>query len=122
MGLPERIICLTAETTEIAFVLGAGARVVGVSGYSTNQRSLSETWEAIRLIGRVLGCVPEAERLAADLEAEVQRVRTEAKRLPRRPRIFFEEWDDPLILQPGPSLILGLRQLVDCIVPAALEP
>ena len=261
VGLPERIICLTAETTEIAFALGAGARVVGVSGYSvrprearekpkvaaytsakldkilelrpdlvlafsdlqadlvrdlvkaglsvlvTNQRSLSETWDAIRLIGRLLGCAAEAERLAADLDAEVQQVRQEAERLPRRPRVFFEEWDDPLIsgirwvselieaaggvdifpelrdaarapdrvvdpaevvrrnpevivaswcgkrvvpdrirarpgweatsairhgriheikspdiLQPGPSLIQGLRQLADCIAPAALEP
>lgn len=151
MHIPQRIVCLTAETTEIAFALGAGDRVVGVSGYSirppearrkpkvaaytsarlekilglrpdlvlafsdlqadlvrdlvkaglivlvTNQRSLSETWDAIRLVGRALGCAGEAERLAADLQAEVQRVRGEAMRLPHRPRVFFEEWDDPLI-------------------------
>ncbi len=151
MGIPQRIVCLTAETTEIAFALGAGERVVGVSGYSvrppearrkpkvaaytsarldkilelqpdlilafsdiqaeivrdlvkagltvlvTNQRSLAGTWEAIRLIGRVLGCPAEAEKLAADLQGEVERYRQEAAQLPRRPRIFFEEWDDPLI-------------------------
>lgn len=151
MGVPQRIVCLTAESTEIAFVLGAGERVVGVSGYSvrppevrrkpkvaaytsarldkilelrpdvilafsdlqadlvrdlvkagltvlvTNQRSLSETWDAIRLIGRVLGAPTEAEKLAADLQDEVERFRQHAARLPRRPRVFFEEWDDPLI-------------------------
>lgn len=151
MGIPQRIVCLTAETTEIAFALGAGERVVGVSGYSvrppearrkpkvaaytsarldkilelhpdlvlafsdlqadlvrvlvkagltvlvTNQRSLAETWDSIRLIGRALGAPSEAEKLAADLQAEVERVREEATRLPQRPRVYFEEWDDPLI-------------------------
>src|SRR3989442_4269638 len=29
---PRRIVCLTAETTEIAFMVGAGDRVVGVPG------------------------------------------------------------------------------------------
>ena len=31
---PERIVCLTAETTEMAFALGCGDRVVGVTGYA----------------------------------------------------------------------------------------
>lgn len=151
MFLPQRIICLTAETTEIAFALGAGDRVVGISGYSvrppearrkpkvaaytsarldkilelqpdlilafsdlqaeivrdlvkaglsvvvTNQRSLADTWDAIRLIGRVLGCPAGAEKLASDLQDEVEGIQRAAARLPRRPRVFFEEWDDPLI-------------------------
>ena len=31
---PRRIVCLTEETTETLYALGAGDRVVGVSGYT----------------------------------------------------------------------------------------
>ena len=33
-GLPERIVCLTEETTETLYLLGEGDRVVGISGYT----------------------------------------------------------------------------------------
>ena len=33
-GFPERIVCLTEETTETLYLLGQGHRVVGVSGYT----------------------------------------------------------------------------------------
>lgn len=148
---PQRIVCLTAETTELAFALGAGDRVVGVSGYATrppearlkprvsafttaridrilelnpdlvlsfsdlqadivrelvragvtvlslNQRSLAETFAAVRMVGGVLGCADAAERLVAEMDAAVEEVRRSAASLPRRPRVFFEEWDQPLI-------------------------
>ncbi len=60
---------------------------LGLTVLITNQRSLSQTWDAIRLIGRALGCAGEAERLAADLEDEVQRVHRESRRLSYRPRV-----------------------------------
>ena len=31
---PERIVCMTEETTEILYTIGAGDRVVGISGYT----------------------------------------------------------------------------------------
>ncbi len=34
MKYPERIVCLTEETTETLYLLGEGERVVGVSGYT----------------------------------------------------------------------------------------
>ena len=40
---------------------------------------------------------PRAEALAATLEAGLDAIRASAARFPRRPRVFFEEWDDPLI-------------------------
>jgi iron complex transport system substrate-binding protein len=41
--------------------------------------------------------VGRAERLAAELRDHVDAVRAAAARLPRRPKVYFEEWDDPQI-------------------------
>ena len=150
-GYPSRIVCLTEETTEILYRLGAGDLVVGVSGYTVrppearqkprvssflsadydkvqalspdivfafsdlqadisrelvkrgvqvftfNQRSLAQILTTVRVVGSIVGYHQEAEELAAELESNVARVRWQASLLPRRPRVFFEEWDEPLI-------------------------
>ena len=62
-----------------------------------NQRSVAEILQAIRLIGGLVGASARAERLVATLEAGLEDIRARAARLPRRPRVFFEEWPDPLI-------------------------
>jgi iron complex transport system substrate-binding protein len=62
-----------------------------------NQRSIDEIYRMIRMLGGLVGCQPEAEQLAARLEGGLNDVRTRATRLPGRLRVFFEEWDDPLI-------------------------
>ena len=51
----------------------------------------------IRMLAGLVGCQPQGEALAADLEANLDRIRAEASRFARRPRTFFEEWDSPLI-------------------------
>jgi iron complex transport system substrate-binding protein len=51
----------------------------------------------IRMLGGLVGCQPEAEALAGRLAAGLDGIRASAARLPKRPRVFFEEWDDPLI-------------------------
>jgi iron complex transport system substrate-binding protein len=148
---PQRVVCLTAETTEIAFALGCADQVVGVSGYAvrppearkkprvaafstanvarilalqpdlvlafsdlqapivaelvregaqvlvTNQRTLEETYAAIALIGRALGRGAEGQALAVSLQTELERIAEEAASRSRRPRVYFEEWDNPLI-------------------------
>jgi iron complex transport system substrate-binding protein len=148
---PRRVVCLTEETTETLYRLGAGDLVVGVSGftvrppearrkprvssflsadaerilalrpdlvvgfsdlqadiardlvkrgvpvYVTNQRSLSEILQAVRVIAAMVGRAEAGERLAAELRAGLLRVADAAAGLPRRPRAFFEEWPDPLI-------------------------
>ena len=147
----ERIVCLTAETTEIAFALGCEQRVVGVSGYAvrpkaarskpkvsafqtahvekilalkpdlilgfsdlqsgivgelvrrgaqvlvTNQRTLEETYRAIVIIAGALGEHPAGERLADELRSGLAEVAAEVAGTTNRPRVYFEEWDDPLI-------------------------
>jgi len=148
---PERIVCLTEETTETLFLLGQGDRVVGVSGYTVrppeararprisaftnakfdkivalrpdlvlafsdlqadlsaelirrgltvvtfNQRSVPEILQTVRAVGGLVGCQNEAQQLAGRLESDLDRIRDSARRFPERLRVFFEEWDDPLI-------------------------
>jgi iron complex transport system substrate-binding protein len=62
-----------------------------------NQRSVAEILDMIRILGGMIGCAEKADALASRLEAGLERIRGEAKTLPRRPRVFFEEWDDPII-------------------------
>jgi iron complex transport system substrate-binding protein len=62
-----------------------------------NQRSIAEILRMIRTVGALVGRQAGAEALADDLERGLETIRERAARLPRRPRVFFEEWDDPLI-------------------------
>jgi iron complex transport system substrate-binding protein len=151
MKYPDRIVCLTEETTETLYLLGEGDRVVGVSGYTVrppearqkprvsafinarydkiealrpdlvlafsdlqadiaaelarrgynvvlfNQRSVGEILQMIRMLGGLIGRAESAEALASKLEADLDRIRERAAGFARRPRVYFEEWDDPLI-------------------------
>lgn len=148
---PQRIVCLTEETTETLYRLGAGDRVVGVSGYTVrprearhkprvssflharvekiealvpdliltfsdlqselaadlirrghtvvafNQRSVAEILQMIVMLGGLVGLADGARHLAGNLEQGLTAMRLVAERLPARPRVFFEEWPDPLI-------------------------
>jgi iron complex transport system substrate-binding protein len=62
-----------------------------------NQRSVAEILQMIRMLGGLIGCSAKAEQLTARLEAGLEEIRQQAARLPKRPRVFFEEWDAPLI-------------------------
>jgi iron complex transport system substrate-binding protein len=151
MRYPERIVCLTEETTETLYLIGEGYRVVGVSGYTVrppearqkprisafinarfdkiealrpdlilafsdlqadiaaelirrgypvvtfNQRSIAEILQMIGMVGALVGRSDRAEALVAELSAGLDEIRAAAARLPRRPRVFFEEWDAPII-------------------------
>ncbi|NOK38040.1 cobalamin-binding protein [Corallococcus exercitus] len=148
---PRRVVCLTEETTEVLYRIGAGDLVVGVSGFTVrppearrkprvssfldanferilelkpdlvlgfsdlqadigrelckrgvpvylfNQRSLAEILQAVRLTGALVGRAEPAEALAVELEKNLERHSDAAQSLPKRPRIFFEEWHEPLI-------------------------
>ena len=62
-----------------------------------NQRSVAEILQTIRMIGALAGAAERADRLACELEDGLDEIRRSAAALPRRPRVYFEEWDDPLI-------------------------
>lgn len=148
---PERIVCLTEETTETLYLLGEGDRVVGISGYTVrppearqkpkvssflharyekiealkpdlilafsdlqadittdlvkrgypvftfNQRSVAEILQMIRVLAGIVGVPEKGEALATQFERGLDDIRERASLLPCRPRVFFEEWYDPLI-------------------------
>jgi iron complex transport system substrate-binding protein len=148
---PRRVVCLTAEAVEIAYLLGAGDRVAGVPGTAhrppdardkpkvggfttfkiekilalepdlvvafsdlqadivrelvqagltvlcTNQRSLDDIFRGILVIGGALGCPGEARAVVHDMRDEIRQIREFSSVWPNRPRVFFEEWPEPLI-------------------------
>jgi iron complex transport system substrate-binding protein len=149
---PERIICLTEETTETLYLLGEEARIVGISGYTVrpprarkekprvsafisadvakilalkpdlvlafsdmqaeivaelirkgiavhcfNQRSIAEILDMIRTLGALVGAVAKADALASEYERNLERVAARTARMSSRPKVYFEEWDEPMI-------------------------
>lgn len=69
----------------------------GVNVLVTNQRSVEEIFETILLVARIVDAERAGVELAARLRAGLASIRDSARRFPRRPRVFFEEWMDPLI-------------------------
>jgi iron complex transport system substrate-binding protein len=69
----------------------------GVAVHAFNQRDLAGIFAMMRTLGALVGAPEKAEHLCADLEARLQSVRAAAQRRDRRPRIYFEEWDEPMI-------------------------
>ncbi len=68
-----------------------------VAVHAFNQRDVAGIFDMIRTLGALVGSPDKAETLAVSLAARVDAVRASAMRLPRRPRVYFEEWDEPMI-------------------------
>jgi iron complex transport system substrate-binding protein len=79
-----------------------------------NQRSIDEILQMILMLGGLVGRADRAAALVAELESGLDRVRALAARLPSRPRVFFEEWDAPLIS--------GIRWVEELVEVAGGEP
>ena len=62
-----------------------------------NQRSVAEILQMIRVLAGLVGCEDKGRALAERLEAGLEDIRAAARGLGSRPRVFFEEWNDPLI-------------------------
>jgi iron complex transport system substrate-binding protein len=69
----------------------------GVTVLNFNQRSIAEILEAIAMLARVVGKQAEGDALIAGLVRGLDNIAASAKAFPRRPRVYFEEWPDPLI-------------------------
>ena len=89
----------------------------GLTVVTFNQRTIAEILQMIRMLGGLVGCQPQAEALADRLERDLDRIRDVAARLPERRRVFFEEWDDPLI-----SGIRWVEELVETAGGAPIFP
>jgi iron complex transport system substrate-binding protein len=69
----------------------------GVEVWISNHRSVDGILEYIRRLGALVGAGERANTYADELQRGLDAIATEAARLPQRPRVYFEEWDDPLI-------------------------
>ncbi len=69
----------------------------GLEVHAFNQRSVAGILNMIRRLGRLIDRTEKGEALAQHLEANLQAVRERAHRLPVQPRVYFEEWPDPII-------------------------
>lgn len=151
-GYPERIVCLTEETTETLYLLGEQDRIVGISGFTVrppearktkpkvsaftsakierivelkpdlvigfsdlqadiakdlvaagintlvfNQRSVQEILSMILTLSGIVGCADKGQALVEGYVNRLHTIQAAGNALPRTPRVYFEEWDDPMI-------------------------
>jgi len=149
---PQRIVCLTEETTEWLYLLGQERRIVGISGYTVrpprarqekprvsaflsakidkilalqpdcvfgfsdlqadiaaelirhgvqvtvfNQRSVAEIFAMLQQVAAMVGQADQGQALLATMRDQLKAIESIAADLPRRPRVYFEEWDEPHI-------------------------
>jgi iron complex transport system substrate-binding protein len=69
----------------------------GVDVHAFNQRTIAEILDMVRMLGSLVGANDRANRLADELSVAIAGARQRALQLPWRPRVYFEEWDDPMI-------------------------
>lgn len=81
---------------------------LGIEVHVFNHRSVAEILRMIRTLGGMVGCQTEAGALVEQMEEGIDGARRIAASLSRRPRVYFEEWDEPAI-----SCIRWVSELVD---------
>ncbi|HEX9138879.1 MAG TPA: cobalamin-binding protein [Steroidobacteraceae bacterium] len=69
----------------------------GVEVWISNHRTVDGILAYVLRLGAMVGAAAKALRLVRELERHIDRVRRAAAKLPRRPRVYFEEWDEPQI-------------------------
>ncbi|HZP69775.1 MAG TPA: cobalamin-binding protein [Pseudolabrys sp.] len=79
-----------------------------VAVHTFNQRDVAGILDMIRTLGALVGAPAKADVLAGSLARHVNEVHERSLRLPRRPRVYFEEWDEPMI-----SGIAWVSQLIE---------
>jgi iron complex transport system substrate-binding protein len=149
---PQRIVCLTEETTEWLYMLGEESRIVGISGYTVrprrareekpkvsaflsakidkilalkpdcvfgfsdlqadiaasliragvqvtvfNQRSVDEIFSMLYQVAAMVGQAEQGLQRLQQMREQLSRIQTQAAKFKRRPKVYFEEWDNPHI-------------------------
>jgi iron complex transport system substrate-binding protein len=69
----------------------------GVEVHGFNQRTVPEILDMVMMLGALTGATDRAQHLAQELATSVAAAREQPARLPRQPKMYFEEWDDPMI-------------------------
>jgi iron complex transport system substrate-binding protein len=161
--LPQRIVCLTEETTETLYLLGAEDAIVGISGFTVRPKEARKTkpkvstyldaniaqilalkpdvvlaWSDLQAnicadliregvevlcfnhrtiagilgmmlrLGALVGKAQEAEQLTERIATRLQEIQRIGAAREIKPRVYFEEWYDPLI-----SGIAWVSELID---------
>jgi iron complex transport system substrate-binding protein len=179
---PQRIVCLTEETTEWLYLLGQEARIVGISGYTVrprrareekpkvsaflsaridkilalrpdcvfgfsdlqadiaaaliragvqvtvfNQRSVDEIFAMLYQVAAMVGCANDGLARIGAMRQQLEVIRAEVATMQaagkRRPRVYFEEWDEPPISAiRWVSELLGIAGGDDIFPELALQP
>jgi iron complex transport system substrate-binding protein len=174
---PQRIVCLTEETTEWLYLLGQEQRIVGISGYTVrprlardekprvsaflsakidkilalepdcvfgfsdlqadiaaalirqgvqvtvfNQRSVADIFSMLFQVAAMVGQGVQGLALIQSMQQQLALIADAAARLPRRPKIFFEEWDEPHISAiRWVSELMGVAGGDDCFAELATQ-
>jgi len=176
--LPQRIVCLTEETTEWLYLLGEDARIVGISGYTVrprrareekpkvsaflsakidkilalkpdcvfgfsdlqadiaalliragvqvtvfNQRSVDEIFAMLYQVAAMVGQAEQGLQRLQQMRAQLDAIQSTAATFKRRPKVYFEEWDEPHISAiRWVSELMGLAGGDDCFPELAQMP
>jgi iron complex transport system substrate-binding protein len=73
------------------------ASLRGLTVLNCNQRSIAEVFDTIAMISRILGKQSEGDELISSYSSGLKRIAALARAFAHRPRVFFEEWNDPII-------------------------
>lgn len=175
---PQRIVCLTEETTEWLYLLGQESKIVGISGYTVrprrareekpkvsaflsakidkilalkpdcvfgfsdlqadiaalliragvqvtvfNQRSVDEIFSMLYQVAAMVGEVQQGEKLLQQMREQLESIQSSTSNFKRRPKIYFEEWDEPHISGISwVSELMGIAGGDDCFPELACMP
>ena len=178
INFPQRIVCLTEETTEWLYMLGEEARIVGVSGYTVrprrardekpkvsaflsakidkilalkpdcvfgfsdlqadiaaalirsgvqvtvfNQRSVDEIFSMLYQVAAMVGQAEQGMQRLQRMREQLNHIQNTATQFKRRPKVYFEEWDEPHISGiRWVSELIGIAGGDDCFPELAQMP
>lgn len=176
-GPPERIVCLTEESTETLYLLGEQDRIVGISGFTVrpaiarkekpkvsaflsartdkiidlkpdlvigfsdlqadiaaelirrglnvmvfNQRSIAEILDMILMLSSIVGAKEKGLELLDQYIRRITELQSISAKTEKRPTVYFEEWDDPLISSiRWVSEVVQIAGGIDCFPELSME-
>ncbi|HEY8118466.1 MAG TPA: cobalamin-binding protein [Methylophilaceae bacterium] len=107
----DRIIDLQPDLvltcTDLQADIAASLIKAGIEVHAFNQRSVTQILQMITTLGALVNAHDKAAQLVAELQKTIDAVRDTAEYLPARPKVYFEEWDEPMIS--------GIRWVVELI-------
>jgi iron complex transport system substrate-binding protein len=175
---PQRIVCLTEETTEWLYLLGQEHRIVGISGYTVrprrareekprvsaflsakidkilalepdcvfgfsdlqadiasalikagvqvtvfNQRSVPEIFSMLFQVAAMVDQAEQGKAMLERMRADIEHIRQASAAWAKRPKVYFEEWDEPRISAiRWVSELIGIAGGQDIFPDLALQP